>query len=77
MYLYEEKFTVMKIERTEDEVIFRVSADTDIDDLQAIANLLTYKELTSKFSVSQQEVDDLVKEIKKGRWEKTKAKLGL
>ncbi len=67
----------MQIERTKDEVIFRLPADTDIDDLQAIADLLTYKELTKKFKVSQEEVDDLVKEVKKGRWAKTKLKLGL
>jgi len=67
----------MQIERTKDEVIFRLPADTDIDDLQAIADLLTYKELTKKFKVSQEEVDDLVKEVKKGRWAETKLKLGL
>ncbi len=67
----------MIIERTESEVIFRLPADTDIDDLQAIADLLTYKEITKKFKVSQKEVDDLVKEIKKGRSVKTKLKSGL
>jgi len=67
----------MQIERTRDEVIFRLPADTDIDDLQAIADMLTYKELTTKFKVSQEEVDDLVKEVKKGRWAETKLKLGL
>jgi len=67
----------MQIERTKDEVIFRLPADTNIDDLQAIADLLTYKELTKNINVSQEEVDELVKEIKKGRWDRTKAKLGL
>ncbi|RYX80157.1 hypothetical protein EON73_05675 [bacterium] len=66
----------MKIERTEDEVIFRVSADTDIDDLQAIADLLKYKELTQKINVSQEQVDELVKEVKKGRLERTRSKIG-
>lgn len=56
----------MIIERTADEVIFRLPADTNIDDLQAFANLLTYKEITKKFKVSQEEVDDLVKAVKKG-----------
>lgn len=67
----------MIIERTKDEVIFRLPADTDIEDLQAVADLLTYKELTKKFSVSQEEVDELVKEIKKGRSVKTKLKSDL
>lgn len=71
------KFVVMQIERTKDEIIFRLPGDTNVDDLQAIADLLTYKELTKNINVSQEQVDELVKEIKKGRWDKTKAKLGL
>lgn len=67
----------MQIERTKDEIIFRMPADTDIDDLQAIANLLRYKELTQKINVSQEQVDELVKEVKKGRSNKIKSKLGL
>jgi hypothetical protein len=65
----------MQIERTKDEIIFRMPADTDIDDLQAIANLLRYKELTRKINVSQEQVDELVKEVKKGRSNRTKSKL--
>jgi hypothetical protein len=67
----------MQIERTKDEIIFRMPADTDIDDLQAIADLLRYKELTQKLNVSQEQVDELVKEVKKGRSNRTKSKIGL
>ena len=67
----------MKIERTEDEVIFRFPGDTDIEQLQSIIDFCEYTELTKKSTATQQDVDELVKEIKKGRWEETKAKLNL
>jgi hypothetical protein len=67
----------MKIERTKDEIIFRLPANLNIDDLQDLADLLEYKEISQKANVSQHQVDELVSSIKKGRWEKTKNKIGL
>ena len=67
----------MIIERTKDEVIFKLPNTINVDDLQDMADLLEFKELSNKSKASQQEVDDLVKTIKKGRWSQTKAKLGL
>ncbi len=67
----------MIIERTKDEVIIRLSPTINEEILQDLANYGRYLELTSKFKVSQQQVDDLVKEVKKGRWAKTESKLGL
>lgn len=67
----------MQIERTKDEVIFRLPADTDIDDLQAMIDFFEYIQIVKKSKASQQDVDDLVKEVKKGRWAKTKLKLNL
>lgn len=67
----------MIIERTKDEVIFRLPNTVNVDDLQDMADLFEFKELTKNSNVAQQEVDDLVKTIKKGRWSQTKAKLGL
>ncbi len=70
------KIWVMIIERTADEVIIRLSSTINDENLQDLANYGRYLELTSKFKVSQQQVDDLVKEVKKGRWAKTESKLG-
>lgn len=67
----------MIIERTKDEVIIRLSPTINEENLQELANYGRYLELTSKFKVSQQQVDDLVKEVKKGRRAKTESKLGL
>ncbi len=65
----------MIIERTHNEIIFRFPKSMDLDDLQDLADLFEYKELTGKSKTSQKDVDDLVKAIKKGRWEKTKQQL--
>ncbi len=66
----------MIIERTSKEV-FRLPSSTKLEDLQDVANLFTFKEVSKKSKATQKQVDELVKEIKKGRWAKTKQKLGL
>ena len=58
----------MVVERTKDEVIIRLPADVEIEGLQRFVNLLTYKEATSKSEATQVAVDELSKEVKKGRW---------
>ncbi len=65
----------MIIERTKNEVIFRLSANTNIDDLQDMSDLLEFRELSNKSNATQSDVDALVKSIKKGRWAKTKARI--
>lgn len=65
----------MIIERTKDEIIFRLPASMNIDELQDMADLLEFKEITKKSNATQKDVDDLVKQIKKGRWADTKSKL--
>lgn len=67
----------MIIERTSKEVLFRLPATTKLEDLQEIANLFAFKEAARNSRATQKDVDDLVKKVKKGRWEKTKRKLGL
>jgi len=58
----------MVIERTEDEVIIRLPAYVDTEGLQRFIDLLSYKEASAKSEATQEDVDELVKEIKKGRW---------
>lgn len=67
----------MTIERTSKEVVFRLPTSTKLEDLQEIADLFTFKEIGQKSNAAQKDVDELVKKIKKGRWAKTKKKLGL
>lgn len=67
----------MIIERTSKEIIFRFPKDLNLDDLQDLTDLFEYKEIAKKSKATQKDVDSLVKEIKKGRWEKTKQQLDL
>ena len=67
----------MIIERTAKEVIFRLPVSTKLEDLQEIADLFTFQEISRESKATQKDVDDLVKKIKKGRWAKTKKQLGL
>jgi hypothetical protein len=65
----------MKIERTPTEIIFRFPKNMGLDDLQDLTDLLEYQELTQNTKASQKDVDNLVKMVKKGRWDKTKQQL--
>jgi hypothetical protein len=67
----------MIIERTLDEIIFRFPGNMNVDDLQDLADLFEYKELTKKLKTRQKTVDDLVKTIKQDRWKRTKEQLDL
>lgn len=66
----------MIIENKANELVIRLSKNLKVDDLQDIVDLLEYKELTKENKTPQNEVDDLVKSIKKGRWGKTTKKIG-
>ncbi len=62
----------MQIERTKKEVIIRLPATVDTEDLQDFLDYARYKELTSKFSVSQSQVDKLARQINKSWWTKNR-----
>ncbi len=65
----------MIIERTKKEIIIRLPASVNIDDLQDMINYTRYKEITSKFKVKQSDVDKLANDINKKWWNKNKKKL--
>lgn len=67
----------MIIERNKDEVVFRISGNFSIEYLQDLLELFDFQEVSKKSKATQEEVDELVKKIKKGRWNKTKTELGL
>ena len=62
----------MLIERTPREVIIRIPASVNTDELQDVVDFIRYKELTSKFKVSQKEADKLAASVKKDWWAKNK-----
>ncbi len=67
----------MIVERQNNEILIRISAGLKPSKIQAILDYLRYVELTSKSTATQSEVDELLKEIKRGRWERTKEELGI
>jgi hypothetical protein len=67
----------MTIERSKGELVFRVPGNLNIDDLQDFIDYLNYRTISKKSKASQEQVDNLVKTIKKGRFERTRSRLGL
>ena len=65
----------MIVERNKKEIIIRLPASVDTDDLQDFLNYARYKELTSGFTVAQKEVDKLATKINSSWWTKNKNRL--
>ena len=62
----------MLIERTSDEVIIRLPASVDTAGLQRLIDYLSYKEATVNSKATQEQIDKLSKELKKGWWKKNR-----
>lgn len=62
----------MLIERTANEVIIRLPASVDTTGLQRLVDYLTYKEATANSKASQEQVDKLADDVKKGWWKKNR-----
>jgi hypothetical protein len=75
--VYLRKGHEMIIERTSKEVVFRLPSTTKLEDLQEIANLFAFKEIARNSKATQKDADEFVKKVKKGRWAKTKRRVGL
>ena len=65
----------MIIERTSEEIIIRLPASLDTEDLQDFLNYARYKELTANFKIDQKEVDELTDEVNADWWTKNRDKL--
>lgn len=62
----------MLIERTSREVIIRLPSSVDATGLQRLVDYLTYKEATANSKATQQQVDKLAKDVKRGWWKKNR-----
>ncbi len=65
----------MLIERTNSEVIIRLSSNVDTEGLQRLLDFLSYKEVTSESKAKQSDVDKLAKQVKNGWWSKNRSRL--
>lgn len=64
----------MQVERTNNEIVIRVSSDTDLIGLQRILDYLKFRETASKSKASQEQIDKLSSESKSSWWEKNKSR---
>jgi hypothetical protein len=62
----------MNIERTDKEIILRISASIDPESLQRIVNYLRYIEATADSQANEAEVDELADSSKKRWWAENK-----
>ncbi len=67
----------MIVERINNELLVRIPSSMTSSRIQSIMDYLRYEELTSDSKATQSDVDNLVLEAKKGRWERIKNEIGL
>ncbi len=65
----------MIIERTNKEVIIRLHPSVDTEELQELANFFRYKEISSKYKTSQDEVDRFASDVNKNWYKKNRDNL--
>lgn len=65
---------MMTIERTNTEIIIRLSPELKIEELQRFLNYLKFKEIAQKSKAKPTDALDLAKEVNKSWWEKNKGK---
>ena len=64
----------MKIERTNKEILIRLSSGTDLIGLQRILDYLKFREIASKSKATQKQIDELSSESKSSWWNKNKGR---
>ena len=62
----------MIIERTSDQILFRISANVDKFGIQRILDYIEYLELTSKSGATQKDADDLADELNRNWWQENR-----
>lgn len=67
----------MIVQRKNNEILVRFTAGTRTSKIQSILDYLRYEELTSKSTATEKDVNNLVEEAKKGRWDRIKKEIDL
>ncbi len=66
----------MIVERQNNEILVRFKAGNNATRIQSILDYLSYEELTSNSEATQQDFDNLIKDVKKDRWARIKKDIG-
>lgn len=64
----------MQIERTDKEILIRLSSGTDLVGLQRVLDYLKFREIASRSKASQNQIDELANESKESWWSKNKSR---
>jgi len=64
----------MQIERTNKEILIRLSSETDLIGLQRILDYVKFREIASKSKASKENIDELAKKSKESWWNKNKSR---
>ena len=64
----------MQIERTDKEILIRLSSGTDLVGLQRILDYLRFREIASKSKASQKQIDELSSDSKSSWWNQNKSR---
>jgi len=64
----------MQIERTDNEILIRVDANTDLTGLQRILDYIKFREIASRSMLTQKQIDELARESKSSWWKKNKSR---
>lgn len=67
----------MIVERINNEILVRLSADIDLSELQNILDFLKYKENATSSKATEEDVEKLTQSVNKTIWEKFKTKRNL
>jgi hypothetical protein len=62
----------MVLERTDNEVIIRLPANINWEDLELMIRFIKYKQNVSKSEATQAEIDQLARDVNKQWWEENK-----
>lgn len=73
--LYRSYLRCMFIERTAKEIIIRLPASVDADDLQEFLDYARYKELTKGYKVPQKVADNLAADVSRKWYAKNRKRL--
>ncbi|MGB5982619.1 MAG: hypothetical protein WBG46_10800 [Nonlabens sp.] len=63
----------MQIEKTDKEILIRLSPDIDLTGLQRVLDLLKFREITAKSKASTKDIESLATQSKKAWWLKNKS----
>jgi len=69
-----QKIMAISVERTEDAIVIKLPLETNVKDIQRVLNYFEYVDLLSESNATQEQIDDLARDVKKGWWAKNKSR---